>query len=116
MNIKKVKIDKVFIDEIEKEITSKKNGKTYMMRNVSIRVSDDCKDYAGRWIRTTMFGDEKNSSQNKAEYFKSQNEGKEIIINVEEQPYTSKDGEEKIALQFKLLSKKEKELAEQFLN
>ena len=84
MNIKKVKIDKVFIGD-EKEITSKKNGKTCKMRDVSIKVSDDCKDYAGKWIRTTMFADEKNSSENKANYFKSQNEGKEIIINVEEQ-------------------------------
>lgn len=116
MKVKKIKIAGVFIDENEKEVTSKKNGKTYKIRDVSIKVADDCKDYAGKWIRSSMFADEKNSSQSKAEYFKSQNEGKEIILNIEEQTYTNKEGEEAIALKFKLLSKKEKELAEQFLS
>lgn len=121
MKTVKVKIEKVFIGD-EKDVTSSKTGKTYNLCEVSIKVADDCKDYAGKWIKTSMFAfeDPKDSSKNrtalsKAEYFRTSNEGKDIIINVEEREYLDKEEEKKIALSFKLLSKKEKELAEQFL-
>lgn len=114
MKVTKIKVASVWIDENEKVVT--KGDKTFHIRNYAIKVADDCKDYAGKWMRGSFFGDEKRSSQSKADYFKSQNEGKEIILNVEEQPYTDKNtGEDKVGLKFKLLSKKEKELAEQFL-
>ena len=115
MKVKKIKIASIFVSDTEKEITSKKDGKVYKLCDVSIKVADDCPDYAGKWIRSSFFGDEKKSATSKAEYFKSQNDGKEIIVNVEEQTYTNKEGEEAVSLKFKLLSKKEKELAEQFI-
>ena len=126
-NIKKIKIEKVFIkDSEDKEIISTKEktkGNKYYVCSASIKVSDDCPNYAGEWIKVGFFAytDPKDKSKNKsgfskAEYFKSQMEGKEILLDVTEgETYTSKEGVEKVSLSGKLLSKKEAEIAEQFI-
>ena len=94
----------------------------YNLVEANIKVADDCENYAGKYIKVTFFeykdpkDSKKNTSAtNKAEYFKTNNDGKEVLIDVEEQSYVNKDGEDKIALQGKLLSKKEAEIASQFI-
>ena len=114
MAIKKIKVASVWVNE-EKEITSKKDGKVYKVVKVSVKVADDCKDYAGKYINISIFGDEKRTATSKAEYFKTESTEKEILINVDEREYTNKEGLQAISLEGKQLSKKEKEVAEQFL-
>lgn len=117
--IKKVKIEKVWIGE-DKQITSKKNGRVYNTVPVSVKVSDDSQNYAGKWIRTTAFEyiDPKDAKKNKsamqkAEYLKTLLEGKEDFLNITEREYTNKDGLEAISLEFKTLTKAQKQVAEE---
>ena len=121
MAIKKIKIASAFVNE-EKEITSKKDGKVYKLVEVNCKVADDCPDYAGKYVKGTFFAynDPKDPSKNKtatekAEYFKKENEGKDVLMDVEEQKYVNKDGVDAISLRFKLLTKAQKEVASQFL-
>lgn len=109
----------------EKEIVAKKGknvGKTFVVCPVSIKVADDCPDYAGKWIKTTYFSyeDLKDSKKNKtakerAETFRDNNEGKAILLDVTEREYVDKDGNNAIALEFKTLTKAQKEVAAQFI-
>lgn len=117
--IKKVKISKVSIKE-EKEITA--NGKKYNVCNVGILVADDCSSgYAGKWISSSVFGytDPKDPKKNrtatsKAEYFKSQVEGKEEWLDIKENKVVNElTGEEKVYINGKTLSKAKKEVAEE---
>ena len=121
MSIKKIKVGSIFVNE-EKSITSKKDGKVYNLCEANIKVADDSQEYAGQYVKVTFFEyiDKKDSKKNtsatnKANYFKTQNDGKELILKIEEQPYVNKDGEDKIALKGSLLSKKEAEMASQFI-
>ena len=116
--IYKIKLDKVFIKD-EMKITSKKDGKTYDICPVAIH---DNEDFAGKWINGSFFSykDEKNPANSKtatqrAEQFRSYNEGRTTLLRITEREYTSKDGEQKTALDFKVLSKKERETAAQFI-
>jgi len=118
--IKKIKVENVFIND-EKEITSKKDGKKYNLCDVSIKSADDCPNYPGKWLKMTMFEykDEKDPKKNKtasakAENFKELTLGKEILVDVKEEEWKTED-KSGVNLIFKTLSKKEKEVAEQFL-
>lgn len=113
--IKKIKIEKVMVKD-EKEITSKKDGKKYKLCEVIILGADDSVEYAGKWLRTSFFDyvDAKDAKRNKsgkskAEYFKTNNESKEVWLDIEERHYTNKDGIDTVALEFKPLGKKEME-------
>lgn len=117
--IKKIKIEKVWVGD-EKQIESKKNSSVYNVCPVSILVADDCPDYAGKWIRTTVFEyiDPKDANKNKsavqkAEYLRTILEGKEDFLNITEREYTNKDGESAISLEFKTLTKAQKEVAKE---
>lgn len=121
MAIKKIKVGSIFVNEA-KEITSKKDGKKYDVTDVNIKVADDSKEYAGRYIRIGVFGytdpkdPKKNkTSQEKANYWKTQNDGKEILLEITERNYTDKDGLPGVALDGKTLSKKAAEVAAQFV-
>ena len=120
MAIKKIKIATIFVNE-EKEITSKKDSKKYILSEVNVKTAEDSKEYAGKYIKLTFFAynDPKDSSKNKtatekAEYFKTQNLDKEILLDITEQEY-EKEGEKKISLVGKLLTKAQREVAEQFV-
>jgi hypothetical protein len=119
--IKKIKVGSIFVNE-EKEITSKKDGKVYKLCEVNIKVADDSPEYAGKYTKGTFFAynDPKDTSKNKtatekANYFKSENEGKDLLVDITEESYTNKDGADVIALKFKLLTKAQKEVASQFV-
>jgi len=121
MAIKKIKVGSIFINPA-KEITSKKDGKKYDVCDVNVKVADDSKEYAGRYVRIGVFGynDPKDPSKNKtstqkAEYWKSQNDGKEILLEIAERAYTDKDGMPGTALDGKTLSKAKQEVAAQFV-
>jgi len=121
MAIKKVKVASVWVND-EKEITSKKDSKVYRLCEVNCKLADDSKDYAGKYVKITFFEykdlkDEKKNktATSKADYFKTQTEGQEILLNITEQEYVNKEGQNAIGLTGKILSKKEKEVAEQFL-
>ena len=121
MAIKKIKVGSIFINE-EKEITSKKDGKKYKVCNANIKVADDSKEYAGRYIQIGIFGyvDPKDPKKNKsatekAEYFKKMNADKDILLEVTERQYVDKDGMPGTALDGKILSKKAQEVASQFV-
>jgi hypothetical protein len=119
--IKKIKVGSIFVNE-SKEITSKKDGKKYDVCDVNVKVADDSKEYAGRYIRIGVFGynDPKDPKKNKtskekADYWKSQNDGKDILLDITEETYTDKDGMPATALRGKTLSKKAAEVASQFV-
>lgn len=123
--IKKIKILSVWIDP-EKEITSKQPktlGKTYKVCSVNLKIADDSTEYAGKYIRGSFFEykDKVDAKKNKtaterAEYFKKENEGKEILVDVEENEYISKKTlQMEKGLQFKTLTKAQKEVAAQFI-
>lgn len=123
MNIKKIKVGSIFVNE-EKEITAKATGKKYKLCEVNVKVADDCPSgYAGKYMKTSIFAyvNDKDASKNKsaknqAEYFKTQNEGKEMLVDVTEEKWIgSKDGVEHTSLKFKTLSKAQKAIAEQFV-
>lgn len=123
MSIKKIKIASVFVNE-EKEITSKKDNKKYKVCEVNVKVADDCKDYAGKYIKHSFFEQKKDpakswskdrSAKEQAEYFKKENDGKEIIVEVEETESKGKDGKVYTNLTFKMLNKTQRELAEKML-
>jgi hypothetical protein len=119
MAIKKIKVASVFIED-EKEITAK-TGKKYKLCGVSIKSADDCPNYAGKWIKTTIFEyvDPKDSKKNKtatekAEYFKTNSVDKEILVDVTETEW-SKDDKSGVNLLFKTLTKAQAEVAKQFI-
>lgn len=119
--IKKIKVGSIFINP-EKEITSKKDGKKYNVCDVNIKIADDSKEYAGKYVRIGVFGytDPKDPSKNKtatekAEYFKKQNDAKDLLLEITEETYTDKDGMPATALRGKTLSKKAAEVAAQFV-
>ena len=127
-NYKRIKVERVYIKDTEdREIVSTKEktkGNKYYVTNASIKVADDCPSgYAGKWLKVGFFAykDKTDSKKDKsgfskAEYFKSQNEGKEIIVEIEsEVPYVTKDGVEGIDTKVQLLSKKEEETVSQFI-
>jgi len=121
MAIKKIKVGSIFVND-SKEITSKKDGKKYDVCDVNVKVADDSKEYAGRYIRIGVFGytDPKDPKKNKtskekADYWKTQNDGKEVILEVNERSYTDKDGMPGTALDGKTLSKAKQEVAAQLL-
>lgn len=99
MSIKKIKVASIFVNE-EKSITSKKDGKVYNLCEANVKVADDCKNYAGKYIKISFFEDKekKRSATSLAEYYKTQNNEKEVYIDVTEQKYTNKDGEEAVSL------------------
>jgi hypothetical protein len=119
--IKKIKVSTMFVNE-EKEITSKKDSKKYKVCNVNIKVADDCPEYAGKYIQVGIFGyvDPKDPKKNKsatdkANYFKTQNEGNEMLLDITEEKYTNKEGQEATALRGKVLTKAQQEVAKQFV-
>ena len=119
MSIKKLKVAGVFIED-EKEITAK-TGKKYKLCGVSIKVADDCLDYAGKWIKTAIFEyiDLKDAKKNrtateKAEYFKTQSLDKEILVDVTETEW-KKDDKSGTNLSFKTLTESQRKVAEQFI-
>ena len=119
--IKKIKIASIFVNP-EKQITSKKDGKTYDLVEMNIKLADDSKEYAGKYVKITIFAynDAKDASKSKtatdkATYFKTENEGKELILDITEEKYTNKEGVEAVSLKGRLLTKKEKEVADQFV-
>jgi hypothetical protein len=127
MGIKKIKIreDGVWI-EADKIIVSKQPktlGQEFKVVEVNVHVADDSKEYAGKYMKKTFWGytDKEDAKKNKtpreqAEYFKKENDGKDILVDVtEEKSISKKDGKEYTNLKFKTLSKKEKEVAEQFI-
>lgn len=121
MAIKKIKVGSIFVNE-PKEITSKKDGKKYDVCDVNVKIADDSKEYAGKYVRIGVFGytdlkdPKKNkTSKEKADYFKSQNDGKEILLDINERLWTDKDGFEQTALDGKTLSKAKAEVAAQFV-
>ena len=126
-NYKRIKVERVYIKDTEdQEIISTKEktkGNKYYVTNASIKVSDDSPNYAGQWLKVGFFAykDKSDSKKDKsgfskAEYFKSQKEGKEIIVDlISETPYVSKDGKEGMDIKVELLPKKEEETVEQFI-
>jgi len=121
--IKKIKIASIFVNE-EKEITAKKDGAKYKVCEVNVKVADDCKDYAGKYMKHSFFEQKKDkekawskdrSATEQANYFKDENTGKEVILEVEESQSTGKDGKVYDNLTFKTLSKAKREVAEQLL-
>lgn len=121
--IKKIKLDEggIWIDP-EKEITAKKDGKKYTLTEVNLHIADDSKEYAGKYVRVAFFDyvDAKDAKKNKsgkdkAEYFKTQNDGKEILLDITEDKYTNKEGKEGVSLKGKILTKAQREVAEQFV-
>ena len=123
--IKKIKIANIVVKE-EKEITSTKPktlGKKYKLCEVLVKVADDCPEYAGKWIKTSIFEylDPKDPKKNRtaldgANYFKSQNNEKEVLLDVEEtKSISAKDGKEYTNYSFKKLSKAQAEVAAQFI-
>lgn len=121
MAIKKIKVASIFVNE-EKEITSKKDGKKYKVCDVNVKIANDSKEYAGKYVRIGMFGytDPKDPKKNKtatekANYWKEKNNDQEILLEVTEEKYTDKDGFDQIALRGKILSKKAQEVASQFV-
>jgi hypothetical protein len=116
MSIKKIKIASVWVDVKDKEIIAKATGKKYNVCNASIKVSDDCKHYAGKSIKMGFFANEekKRSGKDQAEYFKGQNEGKEILLDVTEEEW-EKDDKSGTSLKGKTLSKAKKEAYEEIL-
>jgi hypothetical protein len=122
--IKRIKIASIWINP-EKEITSKQPktlGQKYKVVEVNIKVADDSKEYAGKYIKGSFFEykDKVDASKNrtateKADYFKKENDGKEVILEVIESQSTGKDGKVYDNLNFKTLSKAKKEVAEQLL-
>lgn len=110
--IKKVKIEKVFIGD-EKEITASKGknkGKKFKLCDVSIKIEGEEK-----WIKGGIFASEKHTAKENADYFKTQNSDKSILVDIEEESW-EKDGKSGTNLKFKLPSKeaKLKFLEEQF--
>jgi len=121
MNLKKVKIASVFVNE-EKKITSKKDGKVYDLCEANCKLADDSAEYAGKYVKITFFAYvNKDASKNRtatsqAEYFKSENVGKEVLLDITEEKYIKKDtNEEAVSLRGKLLTKAQKEVASQFI-
>ena len=121
MGIKKIKVGSIFVNE-EKTIIAKKDKKEYRLCDVNIKIADDSKEYAGKYVKIGIFEyvDAKDSKKNrtakdKADFFKKENDQKEILLNITEEEYTNKDGEKAVSLRGKILSKKEKEVAEQFI-
>ena len=119
--IKKIKVETIIVKE-EKEITSKKDGKKYKVCEVIVKVADSNPDYAGKWIRTSIFGyvDAKDPAKNrsatdKANYFKTNNDGKDVLLDVTERKSLGKDGKEYTNLDFKQLSKAQLEVAKQLV-
>jgi aspartate aminotransferase-like enzyme len=119
--IKKVKVASIFVND-EKTITSKKDGKEYKLCDVNVKIADDSNEYAGKYVRIGMFAynDPKDPKKNKtatekANYWKTQNNEKEILLDITEEKYTDKDGFEQTALRGKTLSKKAQEVASQFV-
>lgn len=97
MSIKLIKIEKVSIKDKEYDFIYK-NGKNKdnpgKLRGMGIKVADDCPNFAGKWINMVAFADPKHTTQQNADYFKSQNEGTEVYLDVvQDDPYT-KDGVE----------------------
>lgn len=120
--IKKIKIASIFVNP-ETEITSKQEktkGKKFKLCKVNVKVADDSPEYAGRYMSTSMFEyvDKINPSKNRtatdqAEYWKKQNEGQEVLLDVEESEVLDK--EQRPYLNFKKLSKTQQEVAKQFI-
>jgi hypothetical protein len=104
--IKKIKVASIFVNE-EKSITSKKDGKVYNLCEANVKVADDCKAYAGKYIKMSFFEDieKKRSALSLAEYYKAQNNEKEVYIDVTEQKYVNKDGVDAVSLVGKKPSK-----------
>lgn len=121
MAIKKIKVASIFVNE-EKTIISKKDKKEYKLCDVNVKIADDSKEYAGKYVRIGMFAfnDPKDPKKNKtatekANYWKTQNDGKEILLDITEETYTDKEGMPAIALRGKTLSKAKQEIASQFV-
>jgi aspartate aminotransferase-like enzyme len=119
--IKKIKVASIFVNE-EKTIVSKKDKKEYKLCDVNVKIADDSKEYAGKYVRIGMFAynDPKDPKKNKtatdkANYWKTQNNEKDILLDITEEKYTDKDGFEQTALRGKTLSKKAAEVAAQFV-
>jgi len=119
--IKKIKIASIFVNE-EKTIISKKDKKEYKLCDVNVKIADDSKEYAGKYVRIGMFAyndptdPKKNkTATDKANYWKTQNDGKDILLEITEEKYTDKDGFEQTALRGKTLSKAKQEVASQFV-
>ena len=120
--IKKIKIDSIFVNP-EVEIVSKKEktlGKKYKLCKVSVKTTADSKEYPERYLNTSIFEyvDAKDKSKNRsatdqAEHFKSQNDGQEILVDVTESEVLDKEG--RPYLNFKKLTKAQKEVAAQFI-
>lgn len=106
MSIKKIKVASIFVND-EKSITSKKDGKVYNLCEANVKVADDCKSYAGKYIKMSFFEDveKKRSAKSLADYFKEQNNEKEIYLDVTEEKYINKDKEEAVSLRGKKPSK-----------
>ena len=123
MSIKKIKIASIFVNE-EKTIVSKQPatlGKKYQVCEVNVKVADDSKIYADKYMKHSFFEQKKDpakswskdrSATEQAEYFKKENDGKEVILEVEESQSTGKDGKVYDNLNFKTLSKAKKEVYE----
>ena len=120
MNLKKVKIASIFVNE-EKKITSKKDGKVYDLCEANCKIADDSAEYAGKYVKLTFFAHvDKDESKNRtatsqAEYFKTQNNEKEVLLDITEEKYVNKEGVDAISLRGKLLTKAQKEVASQFI-
>lgn len=108
MSIKKIKVASVWVGEADKEITAKATGKKYNVCNASVKVADDCPNFAGRSIKMGFFADveKKRTGKENAEYFKKNSDGQEIYLDVTEgTKYTNKDGIEVTPLEGKKPSK-----------
>lgn len=120
--IKKIKIASIYVNE-EKEITSKKDGKKYKLCEVNVKVADDYPEYAGKYLRGSIFESinltdpsKSKTARQKADYFKSQNEGNEVLLDVTESESIGKtDGKVYQNLNFKVLTKAQREVAAQFV-
>lgn len=110
--IKNVKIASVWVNE-EKEITAKKDGKKYKLCEINCKVSEDDKNYPSKYVKMTFFEDveKKRSATEQANYFKSQNEGQTVLLDIEEQAW-EKDDKSGVSLVGKKLSKAKREAYE----
>ena len=116
--IEKLRIKGVWIGE-EKELTAKKGpnaGTTFKVCKIGLFTPDEDKKYGGRFIGGSAFASKTQTAKEVAEALKSRVEafgGEDMILDISESDKADKDGNK--YLNFKFPSKKELEVAKQFL-
>lgn len=109
--IKEVKIKSIWVND-EREVT-KKDGTRTKVCDVNITVAEDDKNYANKYIKLSFWDDVKYKrvAKEQADYFKSQNEGQTVLLDITEEEWESGD-KKGVNLVGKRLSKAKREAYE----